>query len=271
MPQFRKRKAESSSAVSNTKIENFLSLEDSPSGKIQPLKKIPDDDKVVNALNKLSTTATSETSDSTVALKLIVSLTEAEYFTTSVDLITDNFKLTDLFISKQVQGSVDRFITLSGSVSSVCRASVYISYCLAAKLNNFLSSNSFTLKSNNYCLSFFERPRTGGAKSWAAIGASNGTRVFDYSDSYCRSNNLGTVYIRGDFHSIFNSLSIIIQSRDKLAIDGPYYIDDELIQQVLVTGYYGNPVLFQRQEVNVGILDKLTEEVLLFIESQKAL
>ncbi|CAH2353710.1 hypothetical protein CLIB1423_12S01222 [[Candida] railenensis] len=269
MPQFRKRKAESSSVTSSTKIENFLGLEDSPGGKIQPIKKIPDDDKVINALNKLSSTTTSETSDSTVVLKIIVSLTEAEYFTSTIDLITDQFKLTDFFISKQVEGSVDRFITLSGSVNSVCRASVYISYCLAAKLNNFSSSNSFTLKSNNYCLSFFERPRNGGAKSWAAIGASNGTRVFDYSDSYCRSNSLGTVYIRGDFHSIFNSLLIIIQSRDELATDGPYYIDDDFIQQVSVTGNYGNPVLFQRQEVNAGVLDNSTEEVLSFIEIQK--
>lgn len=267
MPQPRKRKADNPGSAPHAKIGNLLDLEDSPRNHDQPLRQIPDDDKVVNALNKLRL-KTPILGDSSVYLKIIVSITEASYFATIIELITNLFKLTDLVISKPVEGSVDRFITLYGSVESVCKSAVYISYCLAAKLNNFLSSNSFTLKSNNYYLSFFERPRSIESKSWATIGASLGTRVFDYSDSYCHCNDLSTIYLRGDFHSIFDSLSTIIQHRDTK--EGSYYIEDERIHQVLVTGNYGNPLLFQRQDVNVSVLAKLTEEVLLFLKSQTA-
>lgn len=265
----RKRRAEASDRLDSSEAK--IVLDDRGDGDeevenpVPASGRVPEDDKVFHALKKLSVRQNEKKKDNSrieQQLLIILSLSEASYFTARLPVLVEslqkNLNLRDLHVSKPVDGSVDRFITLYGDCAAICKSAIYISFCLNAKVNYIPTASPtplYTLKSPNYNLTVLHALPS--KETLKEIAGKYKLKVFDYSDSYNRSNSLSSIFLRGDFNSIFNSLATVLQETTPVALDG--------VVQLLVVGTYGNPSLFQRQEKNNGVLNKLLEEIILYI------
>ncbi|CAK7897833.1 hypothetical protein CAAN3_03S07668 [[Candida] anglica] len=285
-PSLRKRKTDQTSAVNgnggaHSDVGGSIQLVDDDSNSLDvdmateyTRAKIPEDDKVINGIRKLgggggggkssAGISGADATSATHSLKIVVASSEGSFFEDPTFLVELKTKLNvhDILVSRAVEGSVDRFVTVFGDLDTVCRAAIFISFCLNAKLNNVARNNLFTLKSSNYSLTLlvdsFGDTRS---KVYQQLkDAASHLVVYDHSPSYARSNTVGTVYVRGDIQALFGFLRTVVS-----VFAASKYVDDDKIVQHPVTGVYGNPGLFQRQSVNTGVLSASTQAVLSYI------
>lgn len=282
---FRKRRRNFSPSTSSYSNDGLLALDD-PKPKSQSTTRIggqdnvPDDNKVVNNLNKLGTKISVNEKQKQMNIKLLVCMSEAEYFESREDDISkylkESFGISGIAISKPVDGVIDRIFFIYGDIISVSRAAVYVGFVLNARLNNLIPSESYTLKSPNYKINVLHEGSYNDIKLYSGINkmADNcGLREFDISSPFNYNNNphLISIRLKGDFSALFNFLMLTIDaslSSTETRID---YNDHSKINQTRTVDVFDNAGLFQVQDINKGVLDKNVNNVLEYVYSKSFL
>lgn len=224
----RKRKRNNVGAT----IESSLQLIDEPLNDIEEI--VPENSKVINYLNKLSSHIIKP-----VLIKLIVSITEGAYFEKHLDSLDLKgcFSIKDISLSDLVPGTVERFITVFGDIDSVAKCLVYVSFILKVKVNNFNKLELHTLKSANYALTVLiletNKP------------LNHGLVYLDTAFPSLYHPKLGLVEMKGSFTAMYN---FIVLSGETVYID-----DGEFVQKRLF-GRHIDLALFVRSEENGKLL-----------------
>lgn len=174
---------------------------------------IPENDVMINGINKLKTGPKhTESSQRSAAVCLLVSTTEADYLAADNALDTRlkvDLKIGEFSISSPIDGSIDRFVYVSGDLVCVLRAAVYLSFLLAARVSSVARLQPFTLKSANYSLTLVTKKLSVSTHKFLA--ENGGARRFECS-SYALNPEATVLYIGGDLACLFNFLVVLTSS-----------------------------------------------------------
>ncbi|ABN68664.2 predicted protein [Scheffersomyces stipitis CBS 6054] len=233
-----------------------LLLSDPPQAK--QAENIITDEKVINYILKLQPKTTERKE---VFLKLVLSYTEAEFLSSSElnleDALSKKFQVKSFSISPQVDGVVDRFITLYGDNESIARGVVYISFLLKVKLNRFIRGELYTLKSNNYDIEMVIRREV--------YPHDNFLDSFNfnlYEDTfplwYNQNRGVHLLHIRSDFLTLFLFTSaLLLRYKDSE--------EDFIIVQTPLFGVHTDPNLFAISDTNKEMLEKSRNGVVSYL------
>lgn len=221
-----------------------------------------EDVKVLNYLKKL-TFKGNYGPEKSLHGKLVISDSEAGYFElieeSFVTKLKDNFDINDFTISPSGSGTVERYISIVGPVESVSKSMVFTIFVLNVKLNNFLH-NIFTLRSTEYSATLLvqlgQNPFQGFHLSELKIADTS------YPTAYNGNPGVYTVYIQGDFNSLFQ---FITYSAGKVKESS--FIEDSSISQQRLFGNHTDPALVQRSEPQELVLSKNKKKVLDYVYS----
>lgn len=281
----RKRRRNFSPSTTPYSNDGLLALDD-PKPKSQSTTRtagqenVPDDNKVVNSLNKLGTKFSVSEEQKQLNIKLLLCMSEAEYFESREDDISkylkESFGISGIALSKPVEGVIDRIFFIYGDIISISRAAVYVAFVLNARLNNLIPSESYTLKSPNYNINVLLQGSYNDAVLYSGINkvADNcGLREFDISSPFNYNNNprLVSIRLKGDFNALLNFLMLTIDASFPSAQARIDYNDHSKINQSRTVNVFDNAGLFQVQDVNKGVLDKHVNNVLEYVYSKSFL
>ncbi|PVH23684.1 hypothetical protein CXQ85_003976 [Candidozyma haemuli] len=110
-----------------------------------------------------------------------------------------DFDLSSVSFSESSPYSVDRIVTLYGTVSQISAALAYLSFVISSDLNNLLNNQSYTLKSQNYKIDILLEARESSLEAFAAKKT-----YCDFSEYDC-NHNLNIVTLKGDLSYVMNT------------------------------------------------------------------
>lgn len=231
-----------------------------------------DEGKVINSLNRLKSKAGNDGDN--IYLKVILGVPEAQYIESNQEMIIktlkESFDIVDLTLSPSISGTIERFMTISGNLSGVIKACLFVSFIICLQLNNIEKIQTFTLKSNNYklCLIFQDAcDKNVTARHSALKHNAQALSHFDMAPmSFNPQLNLFIIELIGDFTALFNFLEYLVS----LSQYKHNYLDDSNILEYPII-YTNDSNLYQRQEVNSGVLDDSTRNIMTHIYEESYL
>lgn len=214
---------------------------------IQTTDNVVDEAKVKTYLNKLSI---SEEAGST-CIKILVCNSEAQLLAPQIDAIQADFEAATIAISDSAPLSVDRIVTIYGTLKQALCVALYVSFLLTSDFNNVVKNEAYTLKSLNYKLDVLVEGHELALRKLESTFPSIEYALYD------QNPKLWLVSLRGDFSSLIKYLAYI-------ALNFPFdrYVADSNIEHLSVIGVHDGDYLYQRQDENVDILANNTKNVL---------
>lgn len=219
--------------------------------------------KVINSLNKFVSKSDIKSITQQSQLRIILSISEAALFLQDNELLLkrmqDSFGISGWGISPLHLGSIEQALYLYGEIGSIGKAAVFVAYILKVKLNNYISAESYTLKSPNYHLSVLMN----GPSDDDTL-----QKVIQLQADYCMLRDVDTTYlfgynnrsdqllitIKGDFSSLYNFLLFLLDYFISSLNSNTFY-EDEFTPVKIITAH-DDAALYHVQEANEGKLLK---------------
>lgn len=243
----RKRQQDTKKVYGDVLLENHTSDTD--------IFQTPENEIMINGIKKLkSGPKQTETSQNSATVCLLVSATEADYLVNDNSL--DNHLKMDLnigefSISSPIEGSIDRFVYISGDKVCVLRAVVYLSFLLAARVSSVARLQPFTLKSSNYSLTLVTKKLTIATQKYLVENA--GARRFE-SSTYALNPEASLLYVAGDLGSLYNFL-VVLTTSSILAPEEAQLHPADIYANVNSAG------LYKRSQENDALLNSKSHDI----------
>lgn len=167
--------------------------------------------------------------------------------------IASEFGLCSISLSDSSPYSIDRILTIRGTLKSLLTAAAFLSYKLSSDMNNVLKSEAFTLKSLNYKIDILVEAEE--------LELDNFASKMSYFDSsmYDCNRHLNHVTLKGDVQYIFNT---VYQVTKRFPLKK--YVQDTEIRSLPIIRLHDHDRLFKSTETEADLL-KSKEELLKFI------
>ncbi|KAL6454562.1 hypothetical protein SBY92_004029 [Candida maltosa Xu316] len=219
-----------------------VQLQLTPTPPINPPLPI-EDDKLINHILKI--TPRRDIKEKSTFITVLLTLSEADKILEQKEKMINTFGVKDFMASEPVSGSIDQFLTIYGNPVEISRCLLYIIYFLNVKC--FINYDMFTFKTSNFKITLL-------LKHSDYI-----TDQLKYIDVAKYKSNIDSVFIQGDFISIFN---FVLN-----AIDEEKNVDNSEIVNDPIFGLHVDTALRERSKENTEVINKANKKLLEYLYS----
>lgn len=267
----RKRKRNAHSQVLSNGNDGILELENRK--QVAHGSKIDTEDatleEIAESINKVWIDEKNLTMKKGMHISVLLSLTEADYFIKEeksvFTICKEKLGLVDVLFSEQVQGSVERLLILFGDTLAIAKTLTLTAFIITSRLNNFVESEKYTIKSSNYRINYLIPWGFGDRSGWMTFNAlANQHYLREYDISYPLPFNenpgLACVHLKGELSVLYLfSVSLLNYA---FSIAKEEYFNELDIKQIPVIHALDNGNLYQEPETSHKMLQDRAKDLL---------